>query len=132
MKNLFKDTLQELLEAELDENLRYEKYEYSDEPKNNYRNGSLKKTVHSTAGDIELSVPRDRNGEFEIVIVEKGEKDISGIEEKLIRMYARGTSNKRMANNTFRLMYILLCLFDTTYFYVKDGGVIISEFSVFF
>lgn len=114
MKNLFKDTLQELLEAELDENLRYEKYEYSDEPKNNYRNGSLKKTVHSTAGDIELSVPRDRNGEL------------------LIRMYARGTSNKRMANNTFRLMYILLCLFDTTYFYVKDGGVIISEFSVFF
>lgn len=53
-----------------------------DEPKDNYRNGYSKKTVHSTAGDIELSVPRDRNGEFEPVIVEKGEKDISGIEEK--------------------------------------------------
>ena len=96
LKNMFKDTLQELLEAELDESLGYEKYEYSDEEKENYRNGYSKKTVHSTAGDIELSVPRDRNGEFEPAIVEKGEKDISGIEEKIIRMYARGTSNNFM------------------------------------
>ena len=95
---MFKDTLQELLEAELDENLGYEKYEYSDEPKDNYRNGYSKKTVHSTAGDIELSVPRDCNGEFEPVIVEKGEKDISGNEEKIIRMYARGTSNQEIYN----------------------------------
>ena len=49
LKNMFKDTLQELLEAELDEDLGYEKYEYSDEPKENYRNGYSKKTVHSTA-----------------------------------------------------------------------------------
>ena len=95
---MFKDTLQELLEAELDENLGYEKYEYLDEPKDNYRNGYSKKTVHSTAGDIELSVSRDRNGEFEPVIVEKGEKDISGIEEKIIRMYVRGTSNQEIYN----------------------------------
>lgn len=98
LKNMFKDTLQELLEAELDESLGYEKYEYSDEEKENYRNGYSKKTVHSTAGDIELSVPRDRNGEFEPAIVEKGEKDISGIEEKIIRMYARGTSNREIYN----------------------------------
>ena len=84
LKNMFKDTLQELLEAELDESLGYEKYEYSDEEKENYRNGYSKKTVHSTAGDIELSVPRDRNGEFEPAILEKGEQDISGIEEKII------------------------------------------------
>lgn len=64
LKNMFKDTLRELLEAELDEDLEYEKYEYSDEPKENYRNGYSKKTDYSTAGDIELNVPRDRNGEF--------------------------------------------------------------------
>ena len=98
LKNMFKDTLQELLEAELDESLGYEKYEYSDEEKENYRNGYSKKTVHSTAGDIELSVPRDRNGEFEPAIVEKGEKDISGIAEKIIRMYARETSNREIYN----------------------------------
>lgn len=81
LKNMFKDTLQELLEAELDEGLGYEKYEYSDEPKDNYRNGYSKKIVYSSAGDIELSVPRDRNGEFDPTIVEK---DISEIEEKII------------------------------------------------
>ena len=95
---MFKDTLRELLEADLDEDLEYEKYKYSDEPKENYRNGYSKKTVHSTAGDIELNVPRDRNGEFEPAIVEKGEKDISGIEEKIIRMYARETSNREIYN----------------------------------
>lgn len=76
---MFKDTLQELLEAELDENLGYEKYEYSDKPKGNYRNGYFKKTVHSTAGDIKLNVPRDCNGEYRPAIVEKGEKDASCI-----------------------------------------------------
>lgn len=95
LRNMFKDTLQEFLEAELDEDLGYE---CSDESKENYRNGYSRKTVHSTAGDIELSVPRGRNGEFEPAIVEKGEKDISGIEEKIIRMYARGTSNKEIYN----------------------------------
>lgn len=54
---MFKDTLQELLEAELDESLGDEKYEYLDEEKENYRNGYSKKTVHSTVGDIELNVP---------------------------------------------------------------------------
>lgn len=153
LKNMFKDTLQELLEAELDENLGYEKYEYSDEAKNNYRNGYSKKTVHSTAGDIELSVPRDRNGDFEPVIVEKGEKDISGIEEKIIRMYARGTSNREIYNQMQELYGVKISpdmvtaitnkvipqikewqtrpldevypvvFVDATYFYVKDTGV---------
>jgi len=153
LKNMFKDTLQELLEAELDENLGYEKYEYSDEAKDNYRNGYSKKTVHSTAGDIELSVPRDRNGDFEPVIVEKGEKDISGIEEKIIRMYARGTSNREIYNQMQELYGVKISpdmvtaitnkiipqikewqtrpldevypvvFVDATYFYVKDNGV---------
>lgn len=96
LKNMLKDTLQEMLEAELDTNLGYEKYEYTDEEKENYRNGYSKKTVHSSAGDFELQVPRDRNGKFEPAIVEKGEKDILGIEEKIIRMYARGTSNREI------------------------------------
>ena len=153
LKNMFKDTLQELLEAELDESLGYEKYEYSDEEKENYRNGYSKKTVHSTAGDIELSVPRDRNGEFEPAIVEKGEKDISGIEEKIIRMYARGTSNREIYNQMQELYGVKISpdmvtaitnkiipqikewqtrpldevypvvFVDATYFYVKDNGV---------
>lgn len=96
LKNMFKDTLQEMLEAEMTTQLGYEKYEYTDENKQNYRNGYGTKNIHSSAGDFEIKVPRDRNGEFDPVIVEKGNNDISDIEQKIIRMYARGNSNKEI------------------------------------
>ena len=98
LRDMMKETLQEMLENELTEQLGYNKYEYSDDEKTNYRNGYSKKTVHSTNGDIKLNIPRDRNGEFEPIIVEKGSKDISNIEEKIIRMYARGISNREIYN----------------------------------
>lgn len=98
LRDMMKETLQEMLENELTEQLGYTKYEYSDDEKTNYRNGYSKKTVHSTNGDIKLNIPRDRNGEFEPIIVEKGSKDISNIEEKIIRMYARGISNREIYN----------------------------------
>ena len=71
LKNMFKDTLQEMLEAEMTTQLGYDKYEYTDEVKQNYRNGYGTKNIHSSAGDFEIKVPRDRNGEFDPVIVEK-------------------------------------------------------------
>lgn len=153
LKKMFKDTLQELLEAELGESLGYEKYEHSEDEKENYRNGYSSKTVHSTVGDIELSIPRNRTGEFAPTIVEKGEKDISGIEEKIIRMYARGTSNREIYAQMQELYGIKISpdmvtaitnkiipqikewqtrpldevypvvFVDATYFYVKDNGV---------
>lgn len=96
LKDMFKDTLQEMLEAEMTTQLGYDKYEYTNEEKNNYRNGYSSKMIHSSAGDFKIDVPRDRNGEFDPVIVEKGNNDISDIEQKIIRMYARGTSNKEI------------------------------------
>lgn len=96
LKDMFKDTLQEMLEAEMTTQLGYNKYEYTDDAKTNYRNGYGSKTIHSSAGDFKIDVPRDRNGEFEPMIVEKGSNDISDIEQKIIRMYARGTSNKEI------------------------------------
>lgn len=93
---MFKDTLQEMLEAELTSQIGHDKYEYTDEEKENYRNGYSSKKIHSSVGDFRINVPRDRNGEFEPVIVEKGSKDISDIEQKIIRMYARGNSNKEI------------------------------------
>lgn len=98
LRDMMKETLQTMLENELTEQLEYDKYEYGSDEKNNYRNGYSKKTVHSTNGDIKLNIPRDRNGEFEPIIVEKGSKDISNIEEKIIRMYARGISNREIYN----------------------------------
>lgn len=96
LRDMMKDTLQAMLEAELTEQIGHDKYEYSDEQKNNYRNGYSSKTVHSTTGDLELKIPRDRNNDFDPIIVEKGSKDISNIEEKIIRMYARGISNREI------------------------------------
>lgn len=95
IKDLFKDTIQEMLNAELTEHLGYEKNEYTDNNEN-YRNGYSQKTVHSSEGDITLDIPRDRQGTFDPVIVEKGQKDISNIEDKIIRMYARGMSNENI------------------------------------
>lgn len=96
LKDMFKDTLQEMLEAELTSQIGHEKYEYTENEKENYRNGYSSKKIHSSAGDFRINVPRDRNGEFEPVIVEKGSNDISDIEQKIIRMYARGNSNKEI------------------------------------
>ncbi len=59
LKNLFKDTLQEMLNAELTEHLSYGKSEYTDN-NGNYRNGYSNKIVHSSQGDIQLNVSRDR------------------------------------------------------------------------
>lgn len=98
LKEMFKDSLQEMLEAEMSAHLGHEKYEYTDTQKYNYRNGVSSKNIHSSSGDFRIEVPRDRNGDFDPIIVEKGSNDISNIEQKIIRMYARGNSNKEIFN----------------------------------
>ena len=95
LKDLFKDAIQEMLNAELTEHLGYEKNEYTQDNEN-YRNGYSQKTVHSSEGDITLDIPRDRQGSFDPIIIEKGQKDISNIEQKIIRLYARGMSNQNI------------------------------------
>lgn len=93
LKDLFKDTIQEMLEAELDASLGYpknEKYVDSD----NERNGHSQKTVKSQFGEFELNIPRDRKGDFEPKIVPKYKRDISGLEEKIISLYSRGLSTR--------------------------------------
>ncbi|GFR36100.1 IS256 family transposase [Thermobrachium celere] len=94
LKELFKDALQEMLEAELSSNLGYEKYEKADKNTSNSRNGYTQKTVKTQFGEMEIDIPRDRNGEFEPKIVPKYKRDISGIEEKVIALYARGMSTR--------------------------------------
>lgn len=74
IKDLFKDTIQEMLNAELTEYLGYEKNEYTDE-NDNYRNGYSQKTVHSSEGDITLNISRDRQGTFDPIVVEKGQME---------------------------------------------------------
>lgn len=92
LKEMFADTLQEMLEGELDTELGYPKNGSSPEGGGNRRNGHTKKTVRSEYGELELEVPRDREGEFEPAVVKKRQKDVTGIEEQILALYAKGVS----------------------------------------
>ena len=94
LRDSFKDILQELLEAELDASLGYEKNHKGDISTPNKRNGYSKKKLKSQYGEFQIDVPRDRDGEFEPAIIPKYQRDISGIEEKVLSLYARGMSTR--------------------------------------
>ena len=94
LKDSFKDILQELMEAELDASLGYEKNQKGDSLSSNKRNGHSQKTLKSQYGEFQIDVPRDRNGEFEPKLIPKYQRDISGIEDKVISLYSRGLSTR--------------------------------------
>ena len=94
LKEGFKDILQELMEAEMDATLGYEKNQKGDLISSNKRNGYSTKTLKSQYGEFPIDIPRDRNGEFEPKLIPKYQRDISGIEEKVISLYARGMSTR--------------------------------------
>ena len=89
LKDLLGETLQDMLESEMDEHLGYSKYDYRNKETEDSRNGYSAKTVTSSMGPIELDIPRDRNGEFEPQIVKKHQTDISTIEDQVLSMYAK-------------------------------------------
>lgn len=98
LKKSFGKIIQEMLESEMTEHLGHDKYEHTKENKDNYRNGSSKKKVRSNLGELELAVPRDRNGEFEPIIVPKNSRDISNIEQQIINLYGMGNSTREISN----------------------------------
>jgi transposase-like protein len=94
VKELTSGLIQEIMDAELEDELGYSKYDYKNKRTDNTRNGYYKKTVASSQGDVELTVPRDRNGEYEPQVVKKHQMDISEIEDKIIFLYSQGTSTR--------------------------------------
>ena len=90
LKEMFGRTLEQMLEAELENELGYSKYNYQEKNTDNSRNGHTKKKVRSDYGELDLQIPRDRNSEFDPVVVPKNQRDISGIEDQIISMYAKG------------------------------------------
>lgn len=95
LKDLLGGTIQSMLEAELDNHLGYYNYERSSNT--DYRNGTKPKVLRSSYGEIPIDVPQDRDGDFEPKIVQKRKKDISGIEQKIIAMYAKGLSTRQIS-----------------------------------
>ncbi|CQR70221.1 Transposase, Mutator family [Sporomusa ovata DSM 2662] len=94
LKSLFKSTLEEMLEAEMDEHLGYQKHDLSGNNSGNSRNGYGKKTLQTELGETELRVPRDRNGTFDPQVVEKRQTKSEDLEGRIIAMYAKGMSNR--------------------------------------
>jgi transposase-like protein len=95
LKDLLGGTLEEMLQSEMKEHLGYDEYERSDS--DNARNGVKLKKIRSKYGEIGIAVPQDRNSSFEPKIVGKRKKDISGVDEKIIAMYAKGLSTRQIS-----------------------------------
>ena len=98
MKEMFRDVVQTVMEVEMDEELgreRCQRAETTSAP--NYRNGYTKKTVKTQLGEVEIKVPRDRNGSFEPKIIGKYSRNAEGMEEKILALYSCGMSQRDIA-----------------------------------
>ena len=95
LKDLLGGTIKEMMEAEMDDHLGYEKSERSDN--DDYRNGYKRKQVNSRYGSMEIEVPQDRKSTFEPQVVKKRQKDISDIDQKIISMYAKGMTTRQIS-----------------------------------
>ena len=104
VKMLTAETIQAALDAELDNELGYSKYDYTNKQTTNSRNGHSVKTVQGSMGEMEIQIPRDRDGEFEPQLVKKHQTDISSIEDKVIFLYSQGVSTRDI-QKTMQEMY---------------------------
>lgn len=99
MKNISKEIIEAIYDGEITSLLGYEKHDYSKKQTDNNRNGYSKKNVQSKYGNIELNIPRDRKAQYEPEIVKKYQNDITGIEEKIISMYAKGMTDRDISSH---------------------------------
>lgn len=94
-KEFVGDILENGLDAELDDELGYSKYDYRNKDTDNSRNGHSSKTLKTSFGEVDIDVPRDRKSEFEPQLVKKQQTTVSGdIEEKILSMYAKGMTTR--------------------------------------
>ncbi|MGN7472444.1 IS256 family transposase, partial [Brevibacillus sp. SAFN-007a] len=103
LKDLFADTIQEILEAEIESSLGYAKHDMKNKRTTNSRNGYSKKTVRSEYGDVDIQVPRDREGDFEPTIVKKHQSNVTGIEDQILALYAKGVSTRDIQDHLQQL-----------------------------
>lgn len=95
LKDLLGGTIQSMMEAEMDNHLGYEPYERTSN--SNARNGKKPKSIRSKYGEMNIRVPQDRESSFEPQVVQKRQKDISHIDDKIIAMYAKGLSTRQIS-----------------------------------
>ena len=98
LKDIFGPMFEAMLQGEMDSHLGFGSNDHGPKATSNRRNGYISKTVKSTYGDIPVEVPRDRDASFEPRAIPKHTRDVSGIEEKVLSMYARGMSKRDIAD----------------------------------
>lgn len=103
LKELFAETIQEMLEAEMDTHLGYEKHEVKTKATTNSRNGKSRKTVMSEYGEQEIAVPRDRQAEFEPLVIKKHQSNVTSIEDQIVALYAKGVSTRDIQDHLANL-----------------------------
>ena len=98
LKSIFGPIFESMLEGELNYHLGYESNDHTPKDTINRRNGHGKKTLKTSMGDIEIKTPRDRDASFEPEAVPKRTTDVSSIEGKVLSMYAKGMSQRDIAD----------------------------------
>ncbi len=96
LKRITQRALESALEGELTDHLGYSPHESAGRNSGNSRNGKSRKTLQSTAGELAIEVPRDRNGSFEPQLVRKRQRRLEGLDDKIIALYARGLSTREI------------------------------------
>ncbi len=96
LKQLTKRLVERALEGEMTTHLGYEKSASEGKNMGNSRNGKTSKQVKADFGEVDLEVPRDRNGDFEPQLVKKGQRRLPGFDDKVIALYARGMTTREI------------------------------------
>ena len=97
LKDIFGPMFEAMLQGEMNSHLGYENNERGEKASANRRNGYSRKKVNTTAGEVEIKVPRDREASFEPKVIPKRQKDVSDIQDKVLSMYAKGMSQRDIA-----------------------------------
>lgn len=98
LKDIFGPMFEAMLQGEMNNHLGYESNDHGSKSTVNRRNGYGTKTIKTLKGNVNINVPRDRDASFEPKIIPKREKDVSGIEDKVLAMYARGMSQRDISS----------------------------------
>ena len=119
MRDMMSIILEGTLDAEMDEELGYSKYDYRNKDTENSRKKKKKKTMHTSYGDMDINVPRDRKGEFEPQVVKKYQNTVTqDMEEKILSMYAKGMTTSDIESHMRELYDIDVS--DTTISRITD------------
>lgn len=97
IKDIFGPMFEAMLQGEMDAHLGYETNDHGSKKTTNRRNGYIQKNVKTSYGEVPVSVPRDRESTFEPQVIPKRTKDVSGMEDKILSMYAKGMSQRDIA-----------------------------------